>query len=275
MRTAIVVPGSTRARHLGGASRSLRKVAHREGGRSGIRCGLCLAIHAGMNAFLRAAIVAAQLLAVCVVSGAGAQPVPNDPPQIVFSTSPAILILIDGDPVYRTIDGTDLQRIVNTRSLIVRNAAGIYYLKLRKGWMESYLLTGWWTLSGTAPEGGAEAIRQAVNDKAVDLLNGRDVPDTDAGPLPTVYVYTTPAVLIVTDGPARFVPLEGTPLRYIENTPADVFEDPDGYLYVLTSGRWFRAPDASGPWLYIPSDDLPNAFARIPDNSPKARVKVR
>ena len=226
-----------------------------------------------MSAFLRAAIVVAQLLVVCVVTGAGAQPVPNDPPQIVFSPSPAILILIDGDPVYRTVDGTDLQRIVNTRSLIVRNAAGIYYLKLRKGWMESYLLTGWWTRSGTAPEGGAEAIRQAVNDKAVDLLNGHDVPDTDAGPLPTVYVYTTPAVLIVTDGPPRFVPLEGTPLRYIENTRADVLEVPDGYLYVLTSGRWFRAPDAGGPWLYVPSIDLPDAFARIPDSSPKAHVK--
>ena len=162
-----------------------------------------------MSAFLRAAIVVAQLLVVCVVTGAGAQPVPNDPPQIVFSPSPAILILIDGDPVYRTVDGTDLQLIVNTRSLIVRNAAGIYYLKLRKGWMESYLLTGWWTRSGTAPEGGAEAIRQAVNDKAVDLLNGHDVPDTDAGPLPTVYVYTTPAVLIVTDGPPALRPTRG------------------------------------------------------------------
>jgi len=227
-----------------------------------------------MSAFLRAAVVAAQLLAVCLVTSAGAQPAANDPPQIVFSSSPAILILIDGDPVYRTIDGTDLQRIVNTKPLIVRNA-GIYYLRLRNRWMESYWLTGWWTRSGTAPEGASEAIRQAATDKSVDLLEGGEVSELAAGALPTVYVYTTPAVLIVTDGPPRFVPLDGTPLRYLENTRADVLEDPDGYLYVLTSGgRWLRAPTAKGPWLYVPSDALPKAFAHIPDNSPKAHVNA-
>jgi len=226
-----------------------------------------------MSAFLRAAVVAAQLLAMCVVTSAGAQPAVNDPPQIVFSSSPAILILIDGDPVYRTIDGTDLQRIVNTKSLIVRNAAGIYYLRLRNRWMESYWLTGWWTRSGTPPEGASEAIRQAANDTSADPLEGGGVSETAAGASPTVYVYTTPAVLIVTDGPPRFVPLDGTPLRYLENTHADVLEDPDGYLYVLTSGRWLRARDTSGPWMYVPSEGLPNAFAHIPDNSPKAHVK--
>ena len=225
-----------------------------------------------MSAFLRAAVVAAQLLAVCLVTSAGAQPAANDPPQVVFSSSPAILILIDGDPVYRTIDGTDLQRIVNTQPLIVRNAAGIYYLRLGNRWMESYWLTGWWTRSGTAPEGASEAIRQAANDRSVDPLDG-GVSEIAPGGVPTVYVYTTPAVLVVTDGPPRFVPLDGTPLRYLENTRADVLEDPDGYLYVLTSGRWLRAPDASGPWLYVPSDALPNAFAHIPDDSPKAHVK--
>src|ERR1700676_5238580 len=49
----------------------------------------------------------------------------NDPPKLLFSRQSAILILIDGDPVYRPIDGTDLQRIINTKPFIVRDKAGL------------------------------------------------------------------------------------------------------------------------------------------------------
>src|ERR1700731_2771958 len=56
-------------------------------------------------------------------------PIKNDPPKLLFSRQSAILILIDGDPVYRPIEGTDLQRIINTKPFIVRDEAGIHYLK--------------------------------------------------------------------------------------------------------------------------------------------------
>jgi hypothetical protein len=38
----------------------------------------------------------------------------NDPPQIFYSTAPAILLLVQGDPVLAPIAKTDLQFIVNT-----------------------------------------------------------------------------------------------------------------------------------------------------------------
>ena len=56
------------------------------------------------------------------------------------------LIRIDGDPVYRRIEGTDLERIVNTKVLIVRDSADIHYLKVRDGWMEAYGLMGDWSV---------------------------------------------------------------------------------------------------------------------------------
>ena len=81
--------------------------------------------------------LAAMLLLGAGERGANAQSVSAEPPQIFFAESPATLILIDGDPVYRHIEGTDLERIVNTRALIVREPAGIHYLKVLDGWMES------------------------------------------------------------------------------------------------------------------------------------------
>src|SRR6202035_2674983 len=32
----------------------------------------------------------------------------NDPPELLFSEHSAVLVLIDGDPVYRSLEGTDL-----------------------------------------------------------------------------------------------------------------------------------------------------------------------
>jgi hypothetical protein len=42
-------------------------------------------------------------------------PVKNDPPIVHISTVPAMLILVDGDPVYRDVKGTSLTRVLNTR----------------------------------------------------------------------------------------------------------------------------------------------------------------
>src|SRR6185295_4522537 len=55
----------------------------------------------------------------------------NDPPQILFSTRPALLVLIDGTPMFRSVKDTNLERIVNTRVLVVRdNSSGKLYLRL-------------------------------------------------------------------------------------------------------------------------------------------------
>jgi hypothetical protein len=64
--------------------------------------------------------------------------------------------------------------------------------------------------------------------------------------------------LIVTNGPARYQAVESTSLEYLANTTATVFREPtDQELYVLVTGRWFRAWRTDGPWQLIPSDELP------------------
>jgi hypothetical protein len=210
-----------------------------------------------------------------------ALPAGNVPPRIIFTMRPARLILIDGVPVYRPVAGTGLQRITNTRALILRDAAGMCYLKILDGWMEAYSLdSGSWSVSGVPPEGGAVALRQAAASGTVDLLddvatkNASGVHLTDAS-APTVVISTTPTVMIVTDGPMAFATIEGTSLQYVVNTSADVFREPtDQELYLFTSGRWFRSWKPEGPWRSVASGELPADFTRIPDGSPKASVKA-
>jgi hypothetical protein len=205
----------------------------------------------------------------------------NDPPDILFAEQASILVLIDGAPVYRPIAGTDLQRIINTKPFIVRDAAGLHYMKVFDGWMEAYELTGLWSVSGVAPRGAAGALKQAVDEKSVDLLDGADpgrpdeMPALDDGKPPAIFISSEPAELFVTNGPPRFATIDGSALEYVENTTANVFKEPtDDELYVLTAGRWFRAWSIDGPWEFVPSRELPADFFAIPDGSPKAVVKA-
>src|SRR5262249_9078109 len=64
------------------------------------------------------------------------QPFKNDPPRIFFSTTPAILVLIDGQPALRQVAGTDLLRVINTRALLLFDQAnGQYYLYVTHRWL--------------------------------------------------------------------------------------------------------------------------------------------
>ena len=51
-----------------------------------------------------------------------AQHLNNIPPKILFSSSPAILVYIDGPPVYRPVTETGLQRVINTWARRCRTA---------------------------------------------------------------------------------------------------------------------------------------------------------
>jgi hypothetical protein len=217
------------------------------------------------------------LVALCVVASGRtiAADRSEDPPRLLFAERPAILIRIDGDPVYRPVKGTDLQRITNTKPFIIRDAAGLHYMKVFDGWMEAYGLTGMWSVAGVPPPGAEEALRRPAVAKTVDLLDGAtsrkpgNTPKLDDATAPVIFISTKPAELIVTNGPPRFVTVEGTSLEYVENTTANVFKEPtDEELYVMISGRWFRAWTTDGPWEVVSRGDLPSDILAIPDSSP-------
>jgi Nucleotidyl transferase len=80
------------------------------------------------------------------------QPLRNDPPRILFSTTPAVLVLVDGQPALRQVAGTDLLRVINTRALILLDrTSGTYYLSLADRWMEASSLQGPWSPASHPP----------------------------------------------------------------------------------------------------------------------------
>ncbi len=211
-------------------------------------------------------------------------PLKNTPPKIIISQTPALLVYIDGAPRWTKIDGTaGLERVLNTRVLLLRDAQSKLYLHFLDGYLIADNLQGPWQI-GSAPAGARAAEDAVKENKQTDLLVGQ--PDKEGGKLPSlktlpggkapqVYIETAPAELIVFDGRPDYVPLDGTDLLYAKNTTANIFKDMKNQkTYVLLAGRWFAAPDLNGPWTYVEPKTLPADFAKIPDASDKENVKA-
>lgn len=196
-----------------------------------------------------------------------AVPVRNDVPQIIFSPVPSVLVLVDGDPVLRPLPPTPYQRVINTRVLLVRAPDGSFHLKAAGRWYAAPALDADWQVEAK-PAQGLAAVEKAANaGTAPDPLKMTD----PQAPPPVIFVSTGPAELIQTDGEPLFAPVEGLTLLELRNGDHAIFLDPtSNSYYVLVSGRWFRAGTVAGPWSYVPGEQLPADFARIPPEDPKA-----
>jgi hypothetical protein len=212
---------------------------------------------------------------------ARAVPIKNEPPKFVFSQSAAVLVLIDGEPIWRPVQGTSLQRVLNTRALVLRDASGNIYLHLFDGFVQTPALSGPWRVAQSVPPAVTTVAQRLAKERVVDLMEGPpDAKDAKKkaslkNGVPEVIVATVPTELVVTEGQPDWVPIGGTMLLYVQNTTGNVFKNlNDQNTYLLVTGRWFRAPDLSGPWEYVPGTSLPPDFARIPDDRPKENVKA-
>lgn len=202
--------------------------------------------------------------------------VKNDPPQIIVSYSPAILVPISGDPVLKHVRDSRFERIINTRALILREDGGTtFYLHVYEGWLSADVVDGPWTRAGHHPWGMDSIARKLAGSGQVDLLHAGNVtpkPSLAQG-VPTIYVSHAPTELIVFKGQPNLQPVNGTALLWAANTTADVIVNTaTNDYYVLISGRWYRAAGLNGPWSYVASNAVPPDFARIPPSSPAGVV---
>ncbi len=192
----------------------------------------------------------------------------------------AILVTIDGEPVWTAVPGTTFQRVLNTRALVLKDSSGTLYLHLFNGFVQGSSLSGPWTVAKTVPPAAVTVAQRLAKEGVVDLMEGTPEEKTKQKPslkngAPEVVAATVPTELVVTEGQPEWVPIEGTMLLYVNNTTGNIFKDlNDQNTYILVTGRWFRAPDFSGPWQYVPGTSLPPDFAQIPDTSPKENVKA-
>ena len=196
-----------------------------------------------------------------------------DPPTVFFSQTPAVLVNIDGEPVWSPIPQNDLRSAVNTNwDLFEHGPSKTYFLRNERAWLKSSDVKGPWIPAGKLP---------ASFDKLPADENWKDVKATLPGQtikesqVPRVFVSLEPAELILLKGKPKYEAVQGAKqLLWVSNTDSDVFRmGATGAVYFLVAGRWFSAPDFTGPWTFA-TPNLPDDFKQIPLEHERSRVRA-
>ena len=185
----------------------------------------------------------------------------SDPPKILLVTEPTELVILEGKPELRPIDGSKALKVINTLYLLVLEpTTKAYFLNLGKIWMTASDLKGPWTQSENPP-----AAVAALTPKPDPEL---EAAEPDEGIVPAVRVVQEPMELVTCDGEPKYTPLDGNALLYVTNTDSSLLlEIGTQTYYLLASGRWFATKSLDGPWSYVAPDKLPESFAKIPPDS--------
>jgi hypothetical protein len=198
-------------------------------------------------------------------------------PGVFYATSPAEVILFDGQPTYTPISGTQLSFANNTDSpLFLYSPAQTYYYLAAGRWFSASSLDGPWSFASlslpsdfaniplTSP---ASAILASVpgTDEAKDAVLIAQIPTT------MILNPTTAAAQarVSYSGPPEFAPITGTSLQYATNTVDKVIQVGDVY-YLCLQGVWFMSTTPNGPWTTATS--VPQVIYTIPPSSPVYNV---
>jgi len=188
----------------------------------------------------------------------------NEPPVIFHSERLASLVVFDGGPILAPVAKTGLQFAVNTNWDVLTDGS-TWYLLNNGHWLAAPAYGGPYEPVSRLPA----AFSTIPADKNFAEIRQHVPAQTqeDAG-VPTIFVSTKPAEIIVTTGPPQFVKVPGASLLAMKKTASVLFLDSTNHqFYYLVSGRWFKAPGLDGPWQFA-TNDLPADFALIrPDGS--------
>jgi hypothetical protein len=193
------------------------------------------------------------------------------PPKIIIETVPAILVSIDGEPQLRQVKDSSLKRVVNTPFFIALDpATKTYWLNGGINWYAASDVMGPWRQETTSPK-EVRRVFMAELDAVKAKIPKQEAPGDTR--VPKIIVATVPTELIVFDGEPKFSPLIGDDLLYVSNTEDDVFlEMASQQYYIVLAGRWYRSRSLKGPWDFVRPNQLPKAFANIPESSEKGKV---
>jgi hypothetical protein len=195
----------------------------------------------------------------------------NEPPVIYFETDPAVLVFIDGDPILKEVENSEIKYVMNTPFFLVQHPqSNLYYLKGGEWWYSSKEIEKGWKSIEYPPQDVEKLSEQAFKGETKDL----DSLTIEMDQAPKLIVSTEPAELIQTDGEPKFEPITGTDLLFLTNSESDIIMDINSQqYYILISGRWYNTKQLdAGNWKYIAADDLPEDFTKIPGSSDIADV---
>jgi len=197
----------------------------------------------------------------------------TQPPIIIFKAEPTVLITLDGDA--RLIPaGDDLMRVVNTPfTLLLDSKSKNYYLNAdSKSWYTAKDIDGDWTVASVVPQHVAALAPEPEEIDPEELAEEQEE-GFEPGPQPKIIVATEPTELISSTGDPEYTPIAQTDLLFMSNTESDVFLHLSNQQhYVLLAGRWFTTNSLDGPWRYVAGNDLPEDFAKIPEDNEMGTV---
>lgn len=190
------------------------------------------------------------------------------PPQIVFRNHAAVKVQYDGAARLVNVPNTNILRVINTPFFVALDPdSRQYFLKGAGRWFVAadpmgpfqYVTQVPPPVAQLADSSGYTDPQQPVSDAVAQSLE--------------IITATDPTELIWSDGQPQMTPISGTDLLYVANSDSDWFVTISSQQqWVLLSGRWYFAPNQNGPWTFVPPDQLPGDFAKIPSDSPKADV---
>jgi hypothetical protein len=194
-------------------------------------------------------------------------------PAVFYSTSPAEVILFDGQPAYKAIPGTQLSYASNTVSYVFNDTKmnRVYYLAQGR-WFSSNSLDGPWTFATAAlPEDFANIPESSPASQVLASVPGSEEAKDSVlmAQIPTVATVdpqaAAAAAKVTYDGEPKFEAVAGTSMQYATNTMEKVIKLGDVY-YLCLQGVWFLSTTPQGPWQTAPS--VPPEIYTIPPSSP-------
>jgi len=197
----------------------------------------------------------------------------NDPPEIYYRDVPAVLIMIDGDPILKDTDDANIQYVINTPYFIVKDTKkNQHYIKGGDYWYTAKEITDDWENTENIPNSIEKMADEVIEMDSV-MSDSLIASITE---IPAIIVVTHPSELILVDGVPDYKTIEGTSLLYVDNTESDIAMDINSQQhYVLLSGRWYASKTLQdGDWNFIEPDNLPADFSKIPAESDMGNVRT-
>ena len=192
------------------------------------------------------------------------------PPPVFYSTEPAELIQLSGDPVWQPLGSEGLQFAANTIQELFQLGDDVFVL-LSGRWFTAPGLDGPWSWTTDLP---APFLDIPVDHEKSYLR--ASVPGTvEAWEAALVTVIPRKATVargsgelapdVSYAGDPVFQPIDGTEVTMAVNTSYQVLEYQNFY-YLCDKAMWFAGSSPTGPWVL--ADNLPDEFDRIPPSSP-------
>lgn len=194
----------------------------------------------------------------------------NNPPKIYYRSEPAVLVIVDGEPILKKVEKSNLEYVQNTPFIILKQKSD-YYLKGGEYWYKSAtVVSNDWKFVQSIPEEVEKVAAQMVEEQ-------EEKPEMDGNDaVPVVIVSSVPAELISSDGKLEYESIKGTSLLFVKNSENDIIMDINSqHHFVLLNGRWFSSKTLDdGDWTFTEPGDLPEDFAKIPEDASIGTVRA-